>query len=90
VVLQERVAGHFPDAGTEMKLAGHVWDAAVVITRMRYKNRAVLGMVRSRFGGLRCTKLSSVCGAAFSLDMETGRKSSLQCGILLTKSECGP
>ena len=25
VVMQERVAGH-PDAGTGMKLAGHVWD----------------------------------------------------------------
>jgi hypothetical protein len=60
VVLQERVAGHFPDAGTEMKLAGHVWDAAVVITRMRYKNRAVLGMVRSRFGCFVDTKMPSV------------------------------
>ena len=26
VVLQERVAGHDPDAGTGMKLAEHVWD----------------------------------------------------------------
>jgi len=43
-----------------MKLAGHVWDAAVVITRMRYKNRAVLGMVRSRFGCFVDTKMPSV------------------------------
>ena len=27
---------------------------------MRFKNRAVIGMVRSRFGGLRCTKMPSV------------------------------
>ena len=25
-VMQERVAGHDPDAGTGMKLAEHVWD----------------------------------------------------------------